>query len=48
MPPPDTGSSTDTGSDAVWRFLMQPAVRQHVCKQAYAGVIRRLDQYIWG
>lgn len=35
LPPPDAGSD----SDAVWRFLMQPAVRQHVCKLAYAGKV---------
>lgn len=48
VPPPptdDTGTAAGGGdagqvSDAVWQFLMQPAVRQHVCKLAYAGVIR--------
>lgn len=46
VPPPDTDSSTEAGSDAVWQFLMQPAVLQHVCKLAYAGVIRWLDKCI--
>uniref|UniRef100_A0A383WJL7 Fe2OG dioxygenase domain-containing protein n=1 Tax=Tetradesmus obliquus TaxID=3088 RepID=A0A383WJL7_TETOB len=32
LPPPDSGQP----SEALWRFLMQPAVRQHVCKLAYA------------
>lgn len=33
LPPPDSGEP----SEALWRFLMQPAVRQHVCRLAYAG-----------
>jgi hypothetical protein len=33
LPPPDSGEA----SEQLWRFLMQPAVRQHVCKLAYAG-----------
>jgi hypothetical protein len=33
LPPPDSGQP----SQQLWQFLMQPAVRQHVCKLAYAG-----------
>jgi hypothetical protein len=33
LPPPDSGEP----SGQLWQFLMQPAVRQHVCKLAYAG-----------
>lgn len=35
-PPPEQGSLNES-----WRFLMQPVVRQHVCKLAYAAEWRQ-------
>lgn len=33
----DSPVSSESVSQDMWRFLMQPAVRQHVCKLAYEG-----------
>lgn len=44
LPPPATGRP----GGELWRFLMQPAVRQHVCKLAYAGEMAGLHKAVIG
>eukprot|EP00879_Flechtneria_rotunda_P028831 GHRR01031061.1.p1 GENE.GHRR01031061.1~~GHRR01031061.1.p1 ORF type:complete len:400 (+),score=113.92 GHRR01031061.1:185-1384(+) len=43
IPPPSSGQPCDD----MWRFLMQPAVRQHVCKLAYQGKRRSRVQMVF-